>query len=55
MPGIEPAEKGCAADVEVAAGVSCGRGLVAMVELVDISWAASFVDCVKGREVVVEP
>ena len=50
MPGIEPAEKGWAAEVDVAAGASWGRGLVAVLVLADTSCAASDVDCVKGRE-----
>ena len=50
MPGIEPAEKGCAAEVDVAAGVSWGRGLVAVVVLAETSCAANLVDCVNSRE-----
>lgn len=52
IPGIEPAEKGCAADVDVAAGVSLGRGLVAVVVLAVTACAAVLVDWLKDRDVV---
>ena len=50
IPGIEPAEKGCAADVDVAAGVSFGRALVAVVVFAVTVCAAGVVDWLKDRE-----
>lgn len=51
IPGIEPAEKGWAADVDVAAGVSFGRGLVAVDVLAVTTCAGCADDWVRGREV----
>ena len=50
--GVKGVLKGCAADVDVAAGRSFGRGFVAVVVCAVTAWARCDVDCVKFRDVM---